>query len=412
MVPCDETPLFCYHHAMHYLLAILLTALLLSVSHQLAAGPYEDGGIAHYDQQKLTNFISDTKKHAEDGDAVAQFDLAYLYARGMGLSQNHHKALSWFKKSALQGLARAQNHLGLAYIEARGGIKQNYKKAAEWFRKSAEQGDAEGAYLLAGLYSKGLGVSQSYSKAIQWYQQAAERNHPYAPLSLGLTYSEGRGVKVNKPLAYMWFTLSAQNGGGFGPEFRRKLSKTMNQDEIRQAEVLHKKWLAKHLSLEETYLETRDGLIRQFEKSEQPVDERPALTELEKQMRTIVGPVRIEGFSGQGNINLLTLKTESGYAQVDGLRFDSKHETLFVTTQGLFKHYLSEHPELPQAIIAISKDEDFYRRVFHADAGIMHYAEVPVECADGQSFAQAFLGVSGQDIGPFIPNEMFVFVVT
>jgi len=394
---------------MHTLLLAVFTCLALYAP-QAMSGPYEDGGVAHYDRERLSTYIEETTKAADNGDAVAQFNLAYIYARGFGVSQDHIKALRWFRKSAEQGLPRAQNYLGLAYIEARGGVSQNYTEAAKWIRKSAEQGDAEGAYLLAGLYSRGLVLPHSYSKAIQWYQQAAEKNHAFAQLSLGLTYSEGRGVEVNKALAYMWFALSAENGGGLAREFGRELSQTMSQDEIRQAEEMRSKWLAKHLSLEEAYIATRDSFIRQFAKSEQPVNDRSALAELEKQMRTIVGPVRIEEFSGQGNINLLTLKTESGYAQVDGLRFDSKHETLFVTTQGLFKHYLSEHPELPQALIAISKDEDFYRRVFHADAGIMHYAEVPVEHADGQSLAQAFLGVSGQDVGPFIPNEIFAFV--
>ncbi len=228
---------------MRYLLSTLLSGLLLYAPHAIS-GPYEDGGIAHYNDKKLTSFISQTRISANSGDAVAQFDLAYLYARGMGLSQNHHKAMSWFKKSAQQGLPRAQNHLGLAYIEARGGIEQNYSKAAEWFQKSAMQGDAEGAYLLAGLYVRGRGVVQSHANAQQWLLKAAEQNHAFAQLSLGLNYSKGRGVKVNKSLAHMWFTLSAQNGSGFGREYGNKLAQTMSKEELKEAEEIRKQWLA------------------------------------------------------------------------------------------------------------------------------------------------------------------------
>ena len=394
------------------MLLIAVFTYLALYAPQTISGPYEDGGVPHYDKGRLSTYIAETTKAADNGDAVAQFNLAHIYARGFGVSQDRIKALRLFSKSAEQGLPRAQNYLGLAYIEARDGVSKNHTEAARWIRTSAEQGDAEGAYLLAGLYSKGLVLPQSYFKAIQWYQQAAEKNHVLAQLSLGLTYSEGRGVEVNKALAHMWFTLSAENGGELAREFGWELSQTMSLDEVRLAEEMYKKLLATHLSLEEVYIETRDSFIRQFEKHERPVDGRSALAELEKQIRAIVGPVRMEGFSGQGKINLLTLKAEPGYVQVDGLRFNSDYSTLFVTTQGLLKHYLAERLGLPQVFKDISRNEDFYRRVFHPEAGIMLYAEVPVMSTNSQSLAQSFLGVSGQDIGPFIPDEIFVFVVT
>jgi len=165
-------------------------------------------------------------------------------------------------------------------------------------------------------------------------------------------------------------------------------------------------------SPENRYFETRDSFIRKLENATKPVETSPDLAELEKQLRTIVGPVRIEGFPGQGRIDLPTLQSDFAHDQVDGLRFDSDRETLFVTTGNLLRHYLSERPELPQSIEAISKNGDFYRRVFHWDAGVAYYADVPVKSRAGQAFVHAFLGVSAQDIAPFIPNEIFVFVST
>ncbi len=166
----------------------------------------------------------------------------------------------------------------------------------------------------------------------------------------------------------------------------------------------------KTVLLEEKYFETRNGFIRQFEKATSPIDDRQALAEIERQIRTIVGQVNIEGFPEQGKINLLTLLPEPGFAQVDGLRFDSDRESLFVTTETLLKQYLAEHPKLPKTLSELSKTGDFYRRVFHSDAGVIYYAEVPVKSTKSHSFAHAFLGVSAQDICPFIPNEIFVFV--
>ncbi|MBN2397594.1 MAG: hypothetical protein JXI32_04375 [Deltaproteobacteria bacterium] len=163
-------------------------------------------------------------------------------------------------------------------------------------------------------------------------------------------------------------------------------------------------------SLEERYIASRDGFIRQFAQATDPVADRPALAELERQMRAVVGPVTIEGFPGQGRINLLTLRPEPGFAQVDGLRFDSDGEALVVTTEVLLNRYLAERPELPKTVSELSKTGDFYRRVFHADAGVVCYTDVPVRSGEDGSFAHAALGVSAQDIGPFIPDEIFVFV--
>lgn len=165
-------------------------------------------------------------------------------------------------------------------------------------------------------------------------------------------------------------------------------------------------------SPEEAYLETRDRFIRQIAKGAGPLDDRPALAELEEKARTIVAPVEIEGFPTQGRINLLTLRDETGFGQVDGLRFDSERESLFVTTETLLERYLAAHHELPKTLSELSRSEEFYRRVFLSDAGVAYYAEVPVMSANGQSFVHAFLGKTGQEIGPFVPDEIFVFVST
>jgi hypothetical protein len=107
---------------------------------------------------------------------------------------------------------------------------------------------------------------------------------------------------------------------------------------------------------------------------------------------------------------LETLRDDGGFGQVDGLRFGSKRETLFVTTDTLLKNYLLKHPALPGNLSELAKTDKFYQLVFHWNASITYYAEVPVTSARGQSFACAFLGLSAQDIGPLIPGSLFVFV--
>ena len=168
-------------------------------------------------------------------------------------------------------------------------------------------------------------------------------------------------------------------------------------------------------SPEEKYFETRDNFIRQFEKASIPIDEldkkdEHALAELEKQLKAIVGPVNVEGFPKKGKINLITLQKDYGFGQVDGLRFSAKQEELFVTTDSILKKYLAEQPELPKDLAELSKTGEFYVRAITAEAAVTYFAEIPVKSANGKSYVHAFLGLTAQDIGPFIPKDIFVFV--
>ena len=169
-------------------------------------------------------------------------------------------------------------------------------------------------------------------------------------------------------------------------------------------------------SLEQKYFETRDNFIREFEKASVPIDGRDekdehALAELEKQLKAIVGPVNVEGFPKEGKINLLTLQNdELGFGQIDGLRFSSEQEHLFVITNKILKKYLAGQPKLPKDLAELSKTGEFYLRALTAEAAVTYFAEIPVKSPNGKSYVRAFLGLTAQDIGPFIPKDIFVFV--
>jgi TPR repeat protein len=62
-----------------------------------------------------------------------------MYEKGQGTKQNYKKAYKWFKKSAKQGDARAQYHLGQMYLEGL-GVEVNPSKAEVWFKKAKDNG--------------------------------------------------------------------------------------------------------------------------------------------------------------------------------------------------------------------------------------------------------------------------------
>ena len=114
-------------------------------------------------------------KAAEQGNADAQLELAFMYDGWSSFNENKAKAFEWGNKAANQGHVYAQVYLGLMY-EAEENIL-SYKKAFEWYSKAAEQGDADGQYHLSRMYANGLGIKQDKNLALQWLKKAADQGN-------------------------------------------------------------------------------------------------------------------------------------------------------------------------------------------------------------------------------------------
>ena len=90
--------------------------------------------------------------------------------------------MKWFKRSAEQGNARAQNNLGECYRDG-DGVEQNYKEAVAWFKKAVEKENIEALNNLGDCYYWGQGVEQSYKESAKWYQKAAEQGREVSMLN-------------------------------------------------------------------------------------------------------------------------------------------------------------------------------------------------------------------------------------
>jgi uncharacterized protein len=91
------------------------------------------------------------------------------YRRG-----DYATALQLWRSRAEQGVALAQNNLGLMYYNGQ-GVPQDYGEAAKWYRLAAEQGNAEAQSNLGSMYYGGVGVPQDYVQAYMWVSLAASR---------------------------------------------------------------------------------------------------------------------------------------------------------------------------------------------------------------------------------------------
>ena len=77
---------------------------------------------------------------AEQGNAMAQFNLGHMYANGYGVPENDKTAVKWFTKAAEQGLAEGQFNLGAMY-DFGDGVPENDKTAVKWYNLASYNGN-------------------------------------------------------------------------------------------------------------------------------------------------------------------------------------------------------------------------------------------------------------------------------
>ena len=122
---------------------------------------------------KLSDAAELIQKAAAKGLVPAQFQLAAIYEKGIGVTKNPLKARQLYRKAADAGNIRAMYNLGVMLA---GGVdgKPDYATAALWFRRAAERGVHDSQFNLAILYARGLGVPRDMVKAWAWFDIAAK----------------------------------------------------------------------------------------------------------------------------------------------------------------------------------------------------------------------------------------------
>ena len=146
----------------------LVFALILALSQVSAAcSRYED------DPEYQTTLRKNLPL-AQEGNAIAQYNVGTMYYEGLGVDDNIDEALTWFRRSADQGYARAQSRLGYIYADG-DEVRQDYALAVKWFQLAATQGHAKAQYNLGTLYRNGRGVPQDFVMAHLWLNLATSR---------------------------------------------------------------------------------------------------------------------------------------------------------------------------------------------------------------------------------------------
>ncbi len=181
-----------------------------------------------------------TIKEARIGHPESQYEVALMYANGVGVAQDFVKAIYWVQQAAERGFASAQYLLATRY-SAGEVVEQDDHQALKWLVKAADQEHPKAIYKLAKFYSTThtraagelcraaarAGVPQaqyelatemlsfdaeeaSPEQAFSWCKKAAEQGIPAAQCALADRYLKGEGVARDVTAAYGWYRKAAR----------------------------------------------------------------------------------------------------------------------------------------------------------------------------------------------------------
>lgn len=170
----------------------ILPAILLAAMTSLAAPNEEQGKLllhkgdslyrqGNFEEAAIAYLIS-----ANEGNAEAQFDIAYAYFNGEGIERDYASAAMWFKRSARQNYAKAQYNLAYCYMNGR-GVPRDYDKASDLLHQSANNNYKRAQLTLADCYANGILVEQNEKESQKWMAMAANlqpeqpKTEPAAP---------------------------------------------------------------------------------------------------------------------------------------------------------------------------------------------------------------------------------------
>ncbi len=143
-------------------------------------------------------------KEARIGDPAAQYEVALMYANGVGVGKNVAQTFAWTKAAAEKGHPAAQYLLGSAYLGGLGTPRDD-QKALFCFLKSYEQGSEKASFKMAKLLA-----TQQPMLAFQFALDAAERGMPEAQFHVGECYAAGVGVDADLWQAKAWYQRAAE----------------------------------------------------------------------------------------------------------------------------------------------------------------------------------------------------------
>ena len=122
--------------------------------------------------------------------------------------------------------------------------RDDHEFTVQLYQDSAENGEADAQYKLGLLYLTGNGALQDFAEAAKWLKRAAEQGYALAQYELGLIYRTGYGLAMDPVKSYMWLNLAAAAGIQQAVAARDEVMRSLNSNQLAQAQKISREWLA------------------------------------------------------------------------------------------------------------------------------------------------------------------------
>ncbi|MEM8877227.1 MAG: peptidoglycan-binding protein [Pseudomonadota bacterium] len=193
------------------------------------------------------------RKAAQEGDALAQHEVARRFSEGRAIPQDLEAAADWYQRAAAQGLAPAQYALATLY-EKGNGVDQDVSMAEMWYKRAADQGNRKAMYNLAVMLSAGAKGTPDYTGAAPWFRRAAELGLRDSQFNLGVMHARGLGVNQDNIEAFKWFAVAAAQGDKEAINFRDKLAAELGDSDKERAMEIAQTWRPARLVQEANFV--------------------------------------------------------------------------------------------------------------------------------------------------------------
>ncbi|HEX2117385.1 MAG TPA: tetratricopeptide repeat protein, partial [Alphaproteobacteria bacterium] len=175
-----------------------------------AADPRVASGIAAYERRDYSAALRILRPLAEQGNADAQVQLGFMYARGDGVKADQAEAMRLYEQAAAQGNAEGMNAIGYKYDYGT-GVPRDAAAAMSWYRKAIDHGSPRALNNLAIMYHQGRGIPADRAEALRLWMLAAEQGNQNAMHNLGSAYLEPPESR-DVGLAFRWWQAAASGG--------------------------------------------------------------------------------------------------------------------------------------------------------------------------------------------------------
>jgi TPR repeat protein len=145
------------------------------------------------------------RRAASNDNAISMTAKGLLHAAGRGVRQDWGAAFDWWQRArARQPLA--SRFAGDAYACGL-GVEQNHERAVSAYKAAAEKGEVTSSIQLGHMYANGCAEGGPES-ALKMFERAADDGHPEAQIALSDMLRRGRGSDPNAYRAYFWASLA------------------------------------------------------------------------------------------------------------------------------------------------------------------------------------------------------------